>query len=174
LPADSTTFQSAPILREAFVLVTAKGAIKPGTDPREALTKLPFVQYSETMPIGQKVAQHLKRVKMNVPRRFAFEATRSVLAMVVQTGGWTLSTPLNLLDAERFIPMLDILPMPFAGETRHVYLVARAEELGHLPEALARDCRHILRTVLVPRFAAIAPGFEGAVEVAEDEPQDRD
>jgi hypothetical protein len=43
-----------------------------------------------------------------------------------------------------------------------------------LPEALARDCRHILRTVLVPRFAAIAPGFEGAVEVAEDEPQDRD
>jgi hypothetical protein len=138
-------------------------------DLREALTRLPFVQYSETMPIGQKVTQHLKRVKMNVPRRFAFEATRSVLAMVVQTGGWTLTTPLNLLDAERFIPMVDILPLPFAGETRHVHLVARAEELGHLPEALARDCRRILRNVLVPRFAAIAPGFERAIEVAGDE-----
>ena len=96
LPADTTTFQSAPILRETFILVTAKGAIRPGSDPREALTRLPFVQYSETMPLGQKVAQHLKRVKLNVPRRFAFEATRSVLAMVVQTGGWTMTTPLNL------------------------------------------------------------------------------
>lgn len=169
LPADTTTFQSAQILREAFILVTAKGAIGPDSDPREALTGLPFVQYSETMPLGQKVAQHLKRVKLNVPRRFAFEATRSVLAMVVQTGGWTLTTPLNLLDAERFIPMLDILPLPFAGETRHVHLVARAEELGHLPEALARDCRRILRDVLIPRFVAIAPGFETAIEVAEDE-----
>lgn len=169
LPADTTTFQSAQILREAFILVAAKDAIRPGSDPREALARLPFVQYSETLPIGQKVAQHLKRVKLNVPRRFAFEATRSVLAMVVQTGGWTLTTPLNLMDAERFIPMLDILPLPFAGETRHVHLVARAEELGHLPEALARDCRRILRDVLVPRFAAIAPGFETAIEVAEDE-----
>lgn len=169
LPADTTTFQSAQILREAFILVSAKGAIGPGSDPREALTRLPFVQYSETMPLGQKVAQHLKRVKLNVARRFAFEATRSVLAMVVQTGGWTLTTPLNLLDAERFIPMLDILPLPFAGETRHVHLVARAEELGHLPEALARDCRRILRDVLIPRFVAIAPGFETAIEVAEDE-----
>jgi DNA-binding transcriptional LysR family regulator len=169
LPADSNTFQSLPILREALILVTAKGAIGPAADPREALTLLPFVQYSENMPLGQKVAQHLKRVKLNVPRRFAFEATRSVLAMVVQTGGWTLTTPLNLLDAERFIPMVDILPLPFAGESRHVHLVARAEELGHLPEALARDCRRILRDVLVPRFAAIAPGFDAAIEVAGNE-----
>ncbi|MBQ0810323.1 LysR family transcriptional regulator [Roseovarius sp.] len=169
LPADSNTYQSVPILREAFILVAAKGAIRPDVDVRATLARLPFVQYSETMPIGQKVAQHLKRVKLNVPRRFAFEATRSVLAMVVQTGGWTLSTPLNLLDAERFIPMLDILPLPFAGESRHIHLVARAEELGHLPEALARDCRRILRNVLVPRFCAIAPGFEAAIEVAEDD-----
>jgi DNA-binding transcriptional LysR family regulator len=169
LPADTTTFQSAPILRETLILVTARGAIRPGGDAREALTRLPFVQYSETMPLGRKVAQHLKRVKLNVPRRFAFEATRSVLAMVVQTGGWTLTTPLNLMDAERFVPQVDILPLPFAGETRSVHLVARAEELGHLPEALARDCRRILRDVLVPRFAAIAPGFGGAIEVAGDE-----
>jgi DNA-binding transcriptional LysR family regulator len=170
LPADGNTFLSVPILHEAFILVSAKGAIAPGVDVRAAIAELPFVQYSETMPIGQKVSRHLKRVKMNVPRRFAFEATRSVLAMVVQTGGWTLTTPLNLLDAERFIPMVDILPLPFAGETRHIHLVARSEELGHLPQALARDCRRILRDVLVPRFAAIAPGFQDAIEVAEDEP----
>jgi DNA-binding transcriptional LysR family regulator len=169
LPTDSARFQTVPILSEAFVLVAAKGAIRSGEDVRAALQRLPFVQYSESMPIGQKVAQHLKRVRLTVPKRFAFEATRSVLAMVVQTRGWTLTTPLNLLDAERFLGDVDILPLPFAGETRHIYLVARSEELGQLPHALAQDCRRLVRETLVPRFAQMAPDFPNAIQVDDDE-----
>lgn len=160
-------YQILPILRENFVLVTARGAIH--GDPRMALNGLPFVQYSETLPIGQKIARHLRRVRLTPDRRFALEATRSVLAMVVQTGGWTLTTPLNLMDAERFLPQLDVLPLPFAGETRRVHLLAREGELGNLPETLARDCRMIARARLVPRFAAIAPALAGAIEVAPEE-----
>ncbi len=169
LPADSQRFVALPILREPFVLVTARGAIAPREDARAALMRLPFVQYSEAIPIGRRIAAHLKRVKMNVPRRFAFEATRSVLAMVVETGGWAITTPLNLLDAERFIPGVDILPLPFAGDARQVYLVARREELGHLPTDLARDCRSLVTEKLIPRFAAIAPAFADAIVVADDQ-----
>lgn len=160
-------YQALPILREDFVLVAAKGTIT--SDPRTALGTLPFVQYSETLPIGQKIARHLRRVRLNPDRRFALEATRSVLAMVVQTKGWTITTPLNLMDAERFLPQLDILPLPFAGETRRVFLIAREGELGNLPQTLARDCRTIARARLVPRFNALAPNLQGAIEVAEDE-----
>ena len=169
LPADTLTFTALPILSEPFVLVVAKGALKPGQDIKAALQKLPFVQYSENMPIGRKIAAHLKRVRLNVPRKFSFEATRSVLAMVVQIRGWALTTPLNLLDAERFVPMVDILALPFAGETRHIHLVARAEELGCLPEQLARDCRRLVREELVPMFARMAPDMADAIEVAEDD-----
>ena len=169
LPQDTLTFKALPILSEPFVLVVAKGALKPGQDVKAALQKLPFVQYSENMPIGRKIAGHLKRVRLNVPRKFSFEATRSVLAMVVQIKGWALTTPLSLLDAERFLPMVDILPLPFAGETRHIHLVARAEELGHLPEMLARDCRRLVREGLVPMFAKVAPDMPGAIHVAEDD-----
>jgi len=169
LPDDSHTFTSLQIMSEPFILVTAKGAIPAGQDARAVLQKLPFVQYSEAMPIGRKVAAHLKRVKLNVLRKFAFDATRSVLAMVVETGGWTLTTPLNLLDAERFVPKVDILPLPFAGESRHIYLVARAEGLGRLPELLARDCRRLVREKLVPAFAAIAPDMADAIQVTYDD-----
>lgn len=172
LPTDGNSFRAEPILRESFVLVTAKGAIPVGQNPIDLMRKLPFVQYSETMPIGQKVAQHLKRVRLTVPHRFAFEATRSVLAMVVQTGGWTLTTPLSLLDAERFIPHLDILRLPFAGESRQIYLVARSEELGLLPERLARDCRRLVRQELLPQFAAMAPSHADAIAVLEDQTDD--
>jgi len=168
LPLDSNAFRAELILREAFVLVTAKGAISPTQDALTAIRKLPFVRYSESMPIGRKVAQHLKRVGLNVPQRLAFEATRSVLAMVVKTGGWTLTTPLNLLDAERFIPDLDILPLPFAGESRRIYLIARSEELGRLPQTLANDCRRLVRSVLMPQFLALAPAHGDAIQVVDE------
>ena len=160
-------FQVHPILRENFVLVAAKGAIT--GDVRDALNRLTFVQYSETLPIGQKIARHLRRVRLNPERRFAMEASRSIFAMVVQTRGWTITTPLNLMDAERFLPQLDVLPLPFAGETRRVYLIAREGELGNLPETMARDCRTIAKLRLVSRFATIAPALSGAIEVVEED-----
>lgn len=163
---DGVGYQVLPILTEPFVLVAAKGAIT--GDVRTALNQLTFVQYSETLPIGQRIARHLRRVRMNPERRFALEATRSVLAMVVQTRGWTITTPLNLMDAERFLPQLDVLPLPFAGETRHVNLIAREGELGHLPEVLVKDCRSIVSSRLVPRFDALAPGLAGSIKVASD------
>lgn len=170
LPApDGNAFRSVPILREPFVLVSAKGVIAPGEDVLAALNRLPFVQYSEAIPIGRTVAAHLKRVRLTPKNRFAFEATRSVLAMVVQTGGWTLTTPLNLLDAERVIPLLDVAPLPFAALSRRIQLIARSEELGHLPDDLARDCRHMVRNRLLPRFAEIAPAIADAIEIADDE-----
>jgi DNA-binding transcriptional LysR family regulator len=102
LPDDSHTVAAHPILSEPFVLVAARGAIPQGQDPRALLQRLPFVQYCEAMPIGRKVAAHLKRVMLNVARKFAFDATRSVLNMVEHTGGWTLTTLLNVatLDGE--------------------------------------------------------------------------
>ncbi|MCF8484731.1 MAG: LysR family transcriptional regulator [Rhodobacteraceae bacterium] len=168
LPADESAFHILPILREPFVLVCAKGALTQGPDLRAQMERLPFVQYSHAVPIGQIVAAHLRRVRQNVTRLYALEATRSVLAMVVHTGGWTLTTPLNLLDGERFLPKLDILPLPFAAVSRTVSLVARAGELGHLPDDLAQDCRRLIRDHIAPRFAAMVPEATGRIEVLED------
>jgi DNA-binding transcriptional LysR family regulator len=167
-PTDGNAFHGIPLLREPFVLVTARGAIPPGEDRRAALLRLPFVQYSESIPIGQAVARQLRRVRLSPDRRYGFEATRSVLAMVVRTGGWTLSTPLNLLDSERFLPDVDISSPPFAGFTRQIYLVCRAGELGHLPDRLAQDCRAILRDEVLPRFAQIAPDLAAGLQILDD------
>ena len=165
---DANEYRSIPILREPFVLVAAKGVLDRAGDLRSQLAARPFVQYAETMPIGRLVAQHLKRLRFTVRRRYAFEASRSVFAMVAQVGGWTLTTPLNLLDAERFLPEVEVLPMPFPALSRWIYLIARAEELGHLPEQLAGDCRRLIRDHIVPRFDAIAPDMAGFIEVVEE------
>jgi DNA-binding transcriptional LysR family regulator len=168
LPADESALRILPILREPFVLVCAKGALTQGPDLRDQMAVVPFVQYSHAVPIGQIVAAHLRRVRQTMTRHVALEATRSVLAMVVHTGGWTLTTPLNLLDGERFLPKLDILPLPFAAVSRNVYMVARAGELGRLPDDLAQDCRRLIRDHVAPRFAALVPEDVGRIEVLDD------
>ncbi|WP_407067936.1 hypothetical protein, partial [Mesorhizobium sp. M8A.F.Ca.ET.213.01.1.1] len=92
----------------------------------------------------------------------------SVLAMVVKAKGWALATPLNILDAERFLPDVDIMTMPFPAFSREIYLVARSGELGHLPQQLADDCRQLFRDHLLPRFSAIAPRALPPIQIMEE------
>ena len=168
VPDDANDFRSIPILREPFVLVTAKDVLRSEGNVRDQLAELPFVQYSESMPIGRLVAQHLNRLRFNAKRQFSFEASRSVFAIVAQLGGWTLATPLNLLDAESFVPQVDVLPLPFPAFSRRIWLIARTGELGRLPERLAGNCRRLVAEQLVTRFASIAPTMTGAIEVLEE------
>ncbi|MBC6416334.1 MAG: LysR family transcriptional regulator [Rhodospirillales bacterium] len=167
LPAALKAYRALPLLRESLVLVAAKGLLNAKGDLRRQLAARPFVQYSEAMPIGRLVAQHLKRLKLEVERRYAFEASRSVFAMVAQAGGWTLATPLNLIDAERFLPGLEVFPSPFPTVSRSIYLIARDGELARLPERLAADCRCLLAAQVLPRFAALAPTMPEIIALAD-------
>jgi hypothetical protein len=88
--------------------------------------------------------------------------------MVVQAGGWTLTTPLNVLDAERFVPQVEVFRMPFPAVSRTVYLTARTEELGELPEHLADECRRLVVERIIPRFLEIAPQLADSIEIVRE------
>jgi len=169
LPEDMSGYRVLPVLREKFMLVSAKGVLAPDRDVREQLSDLAFVQYSEAMPIGRAVARHFKRLRFNTTRQFAFEATRSVLAMVARVKGWTITTPLNILDGERFLPELDIDPLPFPGFFRRIYLVVRADELGRLPDEMAGDCRQIISEMIIPQFALVVPSASNGIETIDED-----
>jgi DNA-binding transcriptional LysR family regulator len=165
VPEDVEGFRSLPILREPFILVTAKGMLNYDEDIQTQLADAPFIQYSESIPIGRVVTQHMKRLRFKSPRNFALEASRSVIAMVAQSGGWSLTTPLNLLDAERFIPRVNVDRNPFPAFSRYIYLVARDAELGDLPDKLAEDCRQLVTEQVIPRFSKFVPKMADAIEV---------
>jgi DNA-binding transcriptional LysR family regulator len=168
IPANMHRFQILQILREKFVLVTARGAYSADLDWRAQLSDLPLVQYSDAMPMGRMVSTHLKRIGFYAPRRFSFEASRSVIATVARTGGWTLTTPLSILDAGRFKDQIDLSTLPFAGLSRQIYLINRVDELGSLPETLARQFRALLQQEAVREFARMAPHMTGSIEVCHE------
>lgn len=165
IPAQMHKFQVMQLLREKFLLVTARGTYSDNLDWRGQLGQLPFIQYSDAMPMGRLVSAHLKRIGHHFPRRFSFEASRSVIATVAKTGGWTMTTPLSILDSIRFKDSIDIWPLPFTGLSRQIYLINRMDELGSLPETLAQQCRSLLQRDAVAEFARLAPRLGDAIEV---------
>ncbi len=167
VPDDVNDFRTIPILREPFILVTAKGLLNNDSDICAQLSDAPFIQYSEDIPIGKSIAQHLKRVRFDVTHKYALEASRSVIALVGQAKGWTITTPLNLLDAERFISQVDVSQIPFPAFSRTICLIARRAEFGDLPDRLAEDCRNLIGTQVAPRFDEIVPQMAGIIKIAD-------
>ncbi|OUS05391.1 hypothetical protein A9Q96_11615 [Rhodobacterales bacterium 52_120_T64] len=164
-PDNVEVFSSIPILTEPFILVAAKGLLDQKQDIIAQLKDAPFIQYSESIPIGRIVTQHLKRVRFNYPRYIALEASRSVIATVVQSRGWSLTTPLNLLDAERFANQIEVVEMPFPAFSRNVFLISRHVELGDLPDRLAEECRSLVTSQVIPRFSGLVPHMSNAIKI---------
>ena len=168
LPANLDKFEVQELYKEDFVLVVANSKYHPDQDWRTQLSELPLVQFSEAMPTGQMVATHLKRIRLDIPKRFSFETSRSVISTVARTGGWTMATPLSILDASRFSDDIELFELPFPRMLRSVFLINRKDELGSLPEALANTFRQLLRNELVVEFEKIYPSMSGMLEIHSD------
>lgn len=167
-PPQINDYESFPLLREPFVLCAAKGVLDPDEDIRRQLENLPFIRFDPQMPIGISVSQHLRRVNLVPPMQYSFDATRSILATVRDQKGWAMVTPLCMLDSIRFKDSLDVLPLPFSGLTRSVYLVSRRDELGKLPQQLAQMCSGLIRDHLLPELSEMFPWLEHRFEIFDD------
>lgn len=168
LPEDVGAFDVFPLLREPFILVTARGALNDALPVLDQLRQLPMVAYNRTLPIGLAIETHLRRIRFDPSERYTFSASRSIFAMVDKCGGWALTTPLSLLDSERFRGALNVHPLPFSGFSRTICMISHRDELGHLPAALADVCRELFSHTLVPSALELAPWTKEAFQVLDD------
>ena len=153
------------LLREPFVLVTAKGLLERDPDPLQAIMKAPFVRYSSRIPMGRQIEQHLRRVRILPERRLEFDSSPSIFAMVKNCGGWALTTPLGYLHGKPMAEGIDVSPLPFAGFFRTVSLKAHRNELGLLPRQLAEMCRKLIVEHCISDARKAVPWFETALQV---------
>jgi len=129
------------ILRDPYILVTARGLLTPGGDPLAQLMTAPMMRYASTQLMGRQIENHLRRLRLAPERRFEFEANHSVMATVARLNGWTITTPPGYLRAPRFHDQLDTCPLPFKSFARTLSLYARRGVLGALPGRAANLLR---------------------------------
>ena len=164
LPDARIRHEDFPILREPFMIVAPTGLFDSHHDLRRQMQERPYIQYNTTMPMGQVISQQLRRLRIELKPLAAFDSSRSVFAMLQKSGGWAITTPLCLLDSRADLGRLDCHRLPFAAFSRTIRMIARSEELGHLPASLAQLTRELLTEKFEQEFAAL-PAWIGAETV---------
>ncbi|MDQ7071123.1 MAG: LysR family transcriptional regulator [Rhodobacterales bacterium] len=154
-----------PLLSEGFVVAAPKGLVDANCDILEKLKTLPFVQYTQRHHMGRQIAEHLARQNLTPAHRFELDSYHAILALVGQGAGWTILTPLALMRARRFAPLLDVMELPFAPLSRAISLTARKGVLQDMPTGVAATLKGLLlKNIVVPAISE-HPFLAGALKI---------
>jgi DNA-binding transcriptional LysR family regulator len=150
------------ILREPFVLVAPSHLGDAAPTLPQLLARDDFIRYSHTSVIGRTIEAQLVRWGNPPPLRLQLDNTFAIMSLVMAGGGWTITTPLCLLQSglqhdRRFADSFRLFPLPGDGLFRELTMVARRDDLGMLPQQLADDSIQLLKNRFLPIIAAQAP-----------------
>jgi len=134
-----------PILRDPFILVTAKGA---------DLTDSPMIRYELELAIGRQIEAQLRRTGPVPARGFAFSTNQALFAMTAELGGWAITTALAYLGTPLARDLVDAKPLHIPRFSRRLELHSRAGALGDLPRIIAGDLRTCIADRIIPDAAA--------------------
>lgn len=146
-----------PIMTEKFLLVTPKGFAGDVDDIKRLSKKLPFVRFSRETPVGMRIDQHLSRLRIEIPRGMDGDRSSVVMAPVAAGMGFTILSPTLLIDGLAEGMEIDVHPLPFAGFSRSLKLVARERELGDIPQAFAHRAAEVLFETISRRLPGLSP-----------------
>jgi len=163
-----------PLLRDPYILVTAKGLLVDGQDPVAQLMAAPMVRFAATQLMGRQIETQLRRLRLAPARHCEFESNHSVMAAVARQQGWTIVTPPGYLRAPRFHDALEVRPLPFKSFSRVLSLHARRGVLGALPSRAASILRALLTVHCIEPASSQMPWLVGCFRVLGEEPPPSD
>lgn len=159
------------LFREPLVLVmrrdTAPQRINAAT-MRWLTGQMPFIRYSPLSPLAQQIETHLHRMNVKPPRKMEFNASETIMEMVRHGLGWTITTPLCLVQAQISLDAFDIRKLPVEGVSRSVTLLARQHELGNVPHRLSALSRQIIGEQVVSRMSTDLPWIISQIQIADN------
>lgn len=129
------------VMQESYLLVLPKSYNGPRNDLAALLNTMPLVRFADSTSVGRQIEQHLRRLKLRPPRVVQADRSSMVTACVAKGMGVTFLTPTLLIDGFVEQMPLEVLPMPVAGMTRSITVLARENELGSLPAEFASLAR---------------------------------
>lgn len=139
------------------------------SDLRALARSSSLVRWSSQSQIGAEIERHLRRLGVEIPRRFEFDSSDTLTGIVAAGLGWAIMTPLCLLNSiARLGPAR---PRPFPGPhfSRRIFLISRAGELDRVSSRIARLSRRILKEKYLPGMLRIAPWLRGQIIIGNPE-----
>lgn len=134
------------ILRDPFVMVTPRSRTFSAETYLSDTSGVPFLRYNARHQIGMQVEANLKRNGLALANRHEFDSNQSILALVANNQGWTITTPVVLLRSQRFLDEVLVNPLPIAAFARTVSLFADPEHNAETANVIATLTRRLAQT----------------------------
>lgn len=134
-------------------------------DLAKASEDLSLIRYSARSVTGQQVERYIRHLGLVAPRRFEFDATDPILSLVAAGLGWTVSTPICLLQARHHLPDVDVVPLPASRlGNRDFFLLMQNGEWSGLDDQIISMTSTLLRREIMPLIRVLMPALpDGAI-----------
>lgn len=150
-----------PILRDPFVIITPKTlGGKRDVTPQWLAQNIPFVHYNRKIRIGMLVDIIARRLNIQLNTCYELDSTQTLLRFVQAGHGWSIVTGLCLLRYPELLRGVNVMSLANGANARHLILLCHSNELGNIPESLAKICQEIYRDDVVPELSKLAPWFK--------------
>lgn len=163
-----------PVMTEPYVL-----AVPRDCDPEIAkdfpklIKALPLIRWSSHSNIGIQIETQLRRMRLEIARRFEFESAGSILGMVASGLGCAIATPLLMFESRNMLSRIRIVPFPGPSFSRQIDLVTRRGEIDQLGEEICQMTCRILREQYLPAMIKAAPAMQKRIVIGGSGPRDR-
>lgn len=133
-----------PILRDPFLLATPISNKMSGEDLLAGKSDVPFLRYSRHQIIGGLIEAQLRRIRVSLPNQFELESNQSILSMVAEGSGWSITTPASFARVKRLHGKIMLHPFPTKSFTRTVSLFTTDLYPQVIAEAIAQTMRLLI------------------------------
>ena len=119
-----TDLKTIPLLRDPYVVAIPESSDLDLNDIVHGRTHLQMLRFSRQLIIAKQIEAHLRRSGVVAPHRFECDNNLTLMAMVADGAGWTITTPLLYARAKRFHSRLKLSPFPGKSFSRSISIVA--------------------------------------------------
>lgn len=151
-----------PLLQEAYLLALPKRFDMAYRELKTLVQSLAFIRYSGRTPSGTEAENYLKWLRLQPGPGLEFDTADAVLSMVASGLGWTMTTPLCLLQARSHLAGVKCEPLPGPAVYRQLVIMCRSGELGKLPEEITAIAKRILREEAFQEISQYVPWLRKA------------
>ena len=134
-------------------------------DLKQLAMNYPLIRFSARSQVGAQVERHLRRLGVKAPHLLEVDATDALVAIVAAGLGWSIATPLCMLQVRSRLDGIKALPFPGPGFVRQLHLITRSGEYGDLPEKVAALACNVLREQCLPEFGKLIPWIKNQVVI---------
>ena len=139
------------------------------SDGLAGLDHLRFLRRDQAQVMGRQIEELLQRQGLAIPNRFELDSNQSISALVAGGHAWTITTPLSLLRAGRFLDGIDARPLPFDGTSRRVVLCATGDWSGDVPRQISDIARDLIEQHFTEPGLDQMPWLRGSFRILTDD-----